>query len=122
MADEGPTFQLEVEHRDGYVFFRQSGRVRDVDELARVQAQMKAALVEAGTRLAMFDNRETESPDPMVRASMWTWLSENVSRAALIQAVPKNVKRADERAQRNRVPYRAFQDVDEAEAWLVGSD
>jgi hypothetical protein len=111
-------FELRSELRDGYVFFWQKGAVRDLDELERVQSQMGEALDASGTRVAMFDNRQTRSPDAMLRAAMWTWLSENVDRAAMIQAVAKNVRRADRTAERNRLSFRAFEDEAEAEAWL----
>ena len=120
MAESSGAFELRAETRDGYVFFWQRGLMSSLEELERVQSEMSLALREAGTRLAMFDNRETSNPDAMIRAAMWTWLSENIDRAALIQAVPKNVRRADRTAQRNRMAFRAFEDETEAEAWLLG--
>lgn len=120
MSDSPPSFELRAEPRDGYVYFWQAGVMRDMEELEQVQARIKSALEAAGTRVAMFDNRDTGKPDPMLRAAMWTWLTENVDRAALLQAVPKNVTRADKTAERNRVSYRAFHDEAEAEAWLLG--
>lgn len=120
MGEDPQRFEIRTEIREGYVFFWQRGLVRDLEDLARVQAEMQAALDEAGTRVAMFDNRETENPDAMVRAAMWTWLSESVDRAALIQSVAKNVRRADDTAQRNRMAFRAFDDEARAEAWLLG--
>lgn len=119
----GATVDLEVrtEIRDGYVFVWQRGAVVTQAQLVTMQRDIKAAMDEAGTRRVMFDNRETESPDEWLRASMWTWLSENIARAALIQSEPRNIKRAERTGERNRIVIRAFHDAEAAEAWLVGA-
>ncbi len=120
MATEDDGLHLRIEVRDGYVFVWQRGLVRSQDELERMQDRIEAALVEAGTRSVMFDNRETLPPDEWLRASMWTWLTEHVRRAALLQSAPRNIKRAERTAKRNRMVVRAFHDEAAAEHWLLG--
>ena len=83
-----------------------------------MQKAIEAAMADAGTRCVMFDNRDTQAPDEYVRAAMWSWLVNHVSRAALLQNEKRNIKRADRTGQRNRIALRAFMDEDEAAAWL----
>jgi hypothetical protein len=113
-------FAYRVEIRDGYVFVWQGGMVENEAQLRVMQEEIAGALSRAGTRVAMFDNRDTEKPDEWLRAMMWTWLLEHLSRAALLQSVERNKRRAERRGQENRISLRAFGDEDEAEAWLLG--
>ena len=114
-----PPFAVRIERRSGYVFVWQGGMVSSLAELEGMQADIEAAMREVGTRTVMFDNRETVRPDEWIRASMWTWLTSHVHRAALLQAVPRNIARAERMGQQNRITLRAFSDEAEAEAWLV---
>jgi hypothetical protein len=111
-------FAYRVERRDGYVLVWQCGTVTTREQLERMQADIESAMVEVGSRYALFDNRETGRPDEMLRAAMWSWLCEHVGRAALLQESARNIKRAENTAEQNRVSLRAFHDADEAVAWL----
>ncbi len=84
-----------------------------------MQSLIMAGLEEIGRRRAMFDNRETERPDSMLRSLMWTWLCENVQRAAMLQTEARNIQRAERTGQENRIAVRAFHELSEAEAWLL---
>ena len=112
-------FEYRIEPREGYVFVAQRGKATLETDVARMQREIERAMRSVGTRFAMFDNRDTARPDEWVRATMWSWLTESVDRAALLQTEVRNIKRAEERGERNRVTVRAFLEEAEAEAWLL---
>lgn len=91
-----------------------------VEAAAQLQKAVADALADAGVRLAIFDNRETDRPDEMVRAVMWTWLGAQtcMDRLALVLASERNTRRAREAADRNRVRVSAFSDEQDAIDWL----
>ncbi|MBW2462902.1 MAG: hypothetical protein JRH11_14715 [Deltaproteobacteria bacterium] len=121
MTTEQTEFEVRVEVRAGYVFVWQRGLVGSANQLEAMQRDIGAAMDRAGTRWAIFDNRETEPSDEWLRAAMWTWLCEHVDRAALIQTEARNIGRAERTGQRNRILVRAFHEEAEAEAWLLGT-
>lgn len=119
--DPGP-LEFRVEPRDGYVFVWQRGLASTVEQLEDMQRAIATAMADLGTRAVVFDNRETAKPDEWIRASMWSWLIENVDRAAMIQAEVRNVGRAERTGQRNRVAVGAFLSEDDARDWLLAAD
>ncbi len=91
-----------------------------VDVALQFQRVVEEEMSKAGVRLAIFDNRETERPEEMVRAVMWTWLGATtcLDRLAIILVKERNTRRANEAADRNRVRVSAFFDEQEAIDWL----
>ena len=120
MTSDDEWMEFRVEARQGYVFIWQKGRAPDAANIEAMQRAIEKGMAEAGTRDCLFDNRDTIQPDQLVRAAMWTWLTENVRRAALIQAEAKNIARAERTGERNRIAVRAFDNEADAEAWLLG--
>ncbi len=114
-------FEYRIEVRRGYVFVWQQGKASTPIEVSAMTTLIDDALHEAGTRFVMFDNRETTRPDEYARAMMWSWLTQNVDRAALLQKEARNIKRAEARGEQNRVAVRAFHDEAEAEVWLLAA-
>jgi hypothetical protein len=86
----------------------------------QMQADIEAAMRKAKVTKAIFDNRETERPDEMVRAVMWTWITDCavLERLALVLGTERNARRARETADRNRAVSSAFASEEEAIAWL----
>lgn len=115
----GDDLNIRIEQRDGYVFVWQGGLATSIHQLEEMQQQIEDAMIAAGSRFVVFDNRDTEAPEEWLRASMWSWLCEHVRRAALIQAEVRNIKRAERTGARNRLPVRAFDNEADAEAWLL---
>lgn len=113
--------EFRVEARDGYVFVWQQGLATTSAELVPLQQAVETAMAEARTKCVLFDNRDTEPPDEYVRAAMWSWLLNHVTRAAMLQNEVRNVKRADRTGQRNRIALKAFMNEDEASAWLLNA-
>lgn len=118
MASDERGFEFRVEPRDRYVYVWQGGMAETLEQLEVMQREIESAMKQVGTRFCMFDNRDTIQPDQLIRAAMWTWLTEHVLRAALLQNEAKNIARAERTGERNRVSVRAFHDEAEAEGWL----
>lgn len=114
-------FSYRIEPRDGYVLVHQTGTFTTLSELRSLQRDIEAALDANGTRRVLFDNRDATQATADVRAHMWSWLTDSgvIVRAAIVAHSERVTRRADRTAKLNRTVLQGFQDLDEAEAWLL---
>jgi hypothetical protein len=117
-ADPRP-FRYRIDVREDHVLVWQSGLLT-VEVARQMQRDILEAMVEADVHKAIFDNRDTDRPDEMVRAVMWSWVSEctQIERLAMVLSTDRNVRRARDTADRNRVSSEAFVSEADAIAWL----
>lgn len=110
-----------IELRPGYVFVWQRGGMDDLDEARVFQREVEAALRRHGVRKVLIDNRETDLPDEQMRAFMNAW-SENReifdAMAIVVQSTMVKVRSTME-AIAHGAMRRAFNSIEEAEAWLL---
>jgi hypothetical protein len=114
-------YRYSIEARIGYVMVAQIGLTRTLAEAEGFQAAVDEALAAHGSRRVLLDNRRTERPDELVRASMWTWVSgsPHFDRFALLVDGERTSQRANLTAGRNRAALAAFTREDEALEWLL---
>ena len=112
-------FAYDIEVRGDHLVVRQRGLLT-VDVALQFQKVVEDEMAKAGVRLVIFDNRQTDRPEEMVRAVMWTWLGSTtcLDRLALVLVKERNTRRANEAADRNRVRVAAFFDEQDAVDWL----
>lgn len=110
---------VNIEVRDGFVLVRQTGAL-DLLEAEDMQRRVELAIATATARRVIFDNRETLAPEEGVRARMHAWVTskERFERAALVLESEMLKIGVNMDAVSKGLHMKAFNDLDEAIAWV----
>ena len=120
VPQQASPFRYQVEPRGEYLYVKVAGKLTARDEMKKYQATIAGALTpEMGARV-MVDGRDADRPLIELRAEMWTWMGENLRRAAIVANEERTTQRVARTAQMNRMVVKGFHSVEQAEKWLLG--